>query len=88
LKHGRIPVTIQIDSADHAALSEIARDQARSFDEVAAEALRARIDNERDFDAAVRAGLADIEAGRIVSQEDYLAGAAERRRRWLATRSA
>ena len=85
---GRIRVTIEIDPADHAALSDIARDHERSFDEVATEALRARIDNERDFDAAVHAGLADIEAGRIVAHEDYLAHAAERRRRWLASRPA
>lgn len=84
----RIRITIDIDATDHAALSEIASEHAQSIDQLATEALRARIDNERDFEAAVLAGLADIEAGRTVSHEDYLAHAAERRRRFLEARSA
>ncbi|MDO7844108.1 hypothetical protein [Sphingomonas immobilis] len=84
----RVRITIEIDRAEHDALSGIASDHAQSVGEVAAEALRARIDLERDFDEAVRAGLEDIEAGRVISDEDYLAHSAERRRRWLAARAA
>lgn len=83
----RVRITIEIDSADHAALRDIASEHDQSFDEVAVEALRARIDNDRDFDAAMRAGLADIEAGRVITHEQYLANAAERRRKWLADRA-
>jgi predicted transcriptional regulator len=83
----RVHVTIALDPADHAALRDIASEHEQSFDEIAVEALRARIDNERDFDEAVRAGLADIEAGRVITHEEYLAKAAERRRKWLAERA-
>jgi predicted transcriptional regulator len=82
----RIRVTIEIDSADHAALSDIARDHEQSFDELATEALRARIARERDWEEAIQSGLADIAAGRTISHEEMLAGSAERRARWLAAR--
>lgn len=83
----RIRITIALDSADHDALSGIASARAQSVDELATEALLARIDSERDFDAAMRAGLEDMEAGRTISHEEYLANAAARRRRWLDARS-
>ena len=84
----RVRITIEIDSADHAALSEIAQDHQQSFDEVASAALRARIEEEREFDEAVRAGMADIAAGRVSPHEEVVARAALRRERWLASRSA
>jgi predicted transcriptional regulator len=82
----RIRITIEIDSIDHDALSAIAADNDLSLDDVAADALRARIDLEQDYLDGVRAGLADIEAGRMISDEEYQARSAERRRRWLAAR--
>ena len=84
----RVRITIEVDQAEHDALRDIASQCEQSVDELALEALRARIDRERDFDEAMREGLADIEAGRVISHEDYLAHAVERRARWLAARSA
>lgn len=82
----RVQITIEIDSADYAALKDIAQRQERSFDKLVSSALRARIQEEREFDAAVQAGLEDIAAGRVITHEEYLAKAAERRRKWLAER--
>lgn len=83
----RVRITIEIDTADHEALNAIAADSDRSVGDVAVDALRARIDLEQDYAAAVRAGLADIAAGRMISDEEYQVRAAERRRRWLAARA-
>ena len=58
-----------------------------SLDELAAAAIRGRIDRELGFDMAMAEGLADIEAGHVITDEEYLARAAERRRRWLADRA-
>lgn len=80
----RIRIELEVDPADHEVLREIAEDRSISIHDVAAEAVQTRIAAERDWDVAVREGLADIEAGRTVSHEEYLAHAAERRRRWLA----
>ncbi|WP_174273415.1 hypothetical protein [Sphingomonas bacterium] len=84
----RVRISIEVDRADHEALNAIASDRAQSIDDLAAEALRARIDLETDFDQAMQDALSDIEAGRVISHEEYLTRAAERRRRWLAARSA
>lgn len=81
-----VRITIEVDQAEHDALRDIASQCEQSIDELALEALRARIDREQDFEEAVQAGLADIAAGRVVTDEEYLAHAAERRRRWLAER--
>ncbi len=84
----RVRITIEVDQAEHDALRDIASQRDQSIDELALEAVRGRIDREQDFDQAMRDGLADIEAGRVISHDDYLARAAERRSRWLAARSA
>jgi predicted transcriptional regulator len=82
----RIRITIEIDSADHAALTDIAQHVGKSLDEVATSALRARIAEEREWEEAIQAGLADIAAGRTISHEEMLARSVERRERWLAAR--
>ncbi len=84
----RVRITIDVDQAEHDALRDIATQSEQSIDALAPEALRARIDRERDWEEAGREGLADIEAGRTVSHEEYLQHAAERRPRRLSARHA
>lgn len=47
-------------------------------------AVIARLQADPDYHAAIDEGLADFEAGRVLTHEEVMAASTERRRRWRA----
>lgn len=74
-----VHVTIEMDEAVKADLDAWASDRGVPVDAMLAEAVTLYVAEERELQAAITEGLADIEAGRILSHEDVVAHFAARR---------
>ena len=74
-----VHVTIAVDEAAKAALDAWASDRGVPVDAMLAEAVSLYVAEERELQAAIAEGLADIEAGRVLSHEQVVAQFAKRR---------
>lgn len=61
-----VTIAARVDESLDAELDDLAKRTGRSKSALVAEALRSFVDSERQFIEAVEAGLADLEAGRLV----------------------
>ncbi|MGP1397243.1 MAG: CopG family ribbon-helix-helix protein [Inquilinaceae bacterium] len=66
-------MTIRVSSEVKEKLGRLARDTRRSRSFLAAEAVAAYVERELEIIHGIRHGLADVEAGRVVSHEDAMA---------------
>jgi predicted transcriptional regulator len=66
-------MTIRLDPEVKEKLGRIARDTRRSRSFLAAEAVAAFVDRELEIIDGIQRGVADMEAGRVVSHEDVVA---------------
>lgn len=74
-----VPVTIPVDESVKADLDAWASDRGIPVDAMLAEAVSLYVAEERELQAAIAEGLADIEAGRVLSHEEVVAHFATRR---------
>ena len=66
-------LTIRITTDVKEKLGRLARDSRRSKSFLAAEAIAAYVERELEITEGVQRGLADIEAGRVVSHDEAMA---------------
>lgn len=66
-------MTIRVSPDLKDRLGRLARDTRRSKSYLAAEAVSAYVDRELEFIEGIQRGLADLEAGRVVSHEPAMA---------------
>ena len=74
-----VHVTIPVDEAVKADLDAWASDRGVPIDAMLAEAVSLYVAEERELQAAIAEGLADIEAGRVLSHEEVVAQFTTRR---------
>lgn len=74
-----VHLTIPVDEAAKADLDAWASDRGVPVDAMLAEAVSLYVAEERELQAAIAEGLADIEAGRVLSHEEVVAHFAARR---------
>lgn len=60
-------ITIRLDAADKVRLAQLAQETKRSKSFLAAQAIHAYVEQEAEIIAHIQAGLADMRAGRLIS---------------------
>jgi predicted transcriptional regulator len=64
-------VTIDLPKDDAERLAELARREGATPEEIARDAVRAKLDEESAWDAEVRAGIAEMDAGQGMTLADF-----------------
>lgn len=64
-------VTITLPQAEAERLAELAKREGATPEAVVEAAVRARLDDDAQWEAEVQAGLADLDAGRSLTLEDF-----------------
>jgi predicted transcriptional regulator len=79
MDHAR-SLTVDLDEAELAELAALAEHEQRTANQLATDAVRARLARHRAYLEAIDRGLEDIAAGRTMSHEHFLQRRAEQRR--------